>query len=265
MNLNIVFAVLIFSLIVTFSSNYSYASSESILITSSTKMNDVVFDGTWTFPEEWKFTSFDQFNFKDNNVVVLRSAHQDDFIYLYIEAVNDTTLDKGIDKATICIDGKNNKNKISDYDDYCFSATLGKKQGIIFQGGSINAITGNFQKIVNPENFIAISNISNEKNRYSVIPHPTYEFKIPIEIIQRSDNYGFFISVYDGNSNTFYTWPNESSRETFFKIPSPSTWGNIISPDKSIPELSMPLTILLFSILTIIIIQFKTQIIFRYY
>lgn len=225
--------MLLFSVILI-SINYSYAFSETILITSSNLLNDAIFDGTWTFEKEWKFSSFNEYRFNDHMKFVLRSAHQDEYLYFYIDAVNDHTIDKGLDKATICIDGNNNKNIISDLDDFCFSTTLGNKQGVVFQGGSINGVTGNFQKISNHENFLGISDVSNEKNRYSKILHPTYEFKIPIDMIQRSDNYGFFISVYDDSSNIFYTWPNESMRESFFKIPPPNLWGDVISPDKSI-------------------------------
>lgn len=226
-------------------------------------MDKVIFDGKWTFKTEWKPTSLNDFVYDDGMRIILRSAHHDDFMYFYVDALNDFTLNKGMDKATICIDGQNNKNKISDDNDFCFSSTLDNKQGIVFQGGSVNAITGNFKKILNPENFIGISSISDENNRYSQVPHTSYEFKIPIDIIQRSDNYGFYLSVYDSNSHSFYTWPEESKRENFFKIPSPEQWGDIISPDKSLPELNFPFVVLMISIFTIIIIQSKVQILIK--
>jgi len=226
-------------------------------------MDQVIFDGKWTFPTEWKSSSENKYSYDDGMKIILRSAHQDDFLYFFVDVVNDLTLNKGMDKATICIDGENNKNKIADDNDLCFSTTLGNKQGIVFQGGSINAITGNFQKISNPEKFIGLSSSSDDNDRYSKTPHPSYEFKIPIDLIQRSDNYGFYLSVYDANSQTFYTWPYESQRENLLKIPSPSNWGDIISPDKSLPELNFPMIVLMISILTIIIVQFKTQILIK--
>jgi len=257
----LIFFVLTISLL--FTSNHAFSSGiEPILITSSNSLDKVIFDGKWTFPTEWKYSSLNEFTYDGMNII-LRSAHQDNFIYFYVDALSDFTFNKGSDKATICIDGKNNKNIIADEDDFCFSATLGNKQGIIFQGNSINTITGNFQKISNHENFIGLGNISDENNRYSKKPHLSYEFRIPIDIIQRSDNYGFHLSVYDADSNVFYTWPYESQREIFFKIPSPNSWGDILSPDKSLPELNLPLIILMISILIIIAVQSKTSILIK--
>jgi len=264
MNLKIIFSILIISTVLLFPSKISLASvDEPILITTSANMEQVIFDGKWTFFSEWKSSSLNNFSYDDGMKIILRSAHHGDFMYFFVDALSDFTLDKGMDKATICIDGENNKNKISDDNDFCFSSTLGNNQGIVFQGGSINAITGNFQKISNPENFIGLSSISDENNRYSQIPHTSYEFKIPIELIQRSDNYGFYLSVYDAGSNTFYSWPEDSPRKNFLKIPSPNNWGEIVSPDKSLPELNLPMAVLVISILSVIIVQFKTKILFK--
>ena len=219
-------------------------------------MDKIIFDGKWTFPIEWKDSSLNEF-LNDGNKIFLRSAHQENFIYFYVDVLSDQTLNEGSDKAIICIDGQNDKNKITDSNDFCFSSTLGNKQGVVSQGGSINSTTGNFQNILTPENFIGVGNVSDEYNRYSKVPHVSYEFKIPIDLIQRSDNYGFYLSVYDADSNDYFTWPYETQRENFSKIPSSDSWGNLISPDKSSPELNLPLIVLMISILTIIIIQSK--------
>jgi len=252
-----IFSIILFTLL--FSSENVFAlDEEPILITSSLQMEKVIFDGKWTFTGEWKSSSLNEFA-NDGMKIILRSAHQDDFIYFYVDVLSDQTFNKGSDKATICIDGNNNKNMISDHNDFCFSSTLGNKQGVVFQGGSINAITGNFQKIPNPENFIGLGNISDENNRYTKEPHVSHEFKIPIDFIQRSDNYGFFLSVYDADSHDYFTWPYESLRENFFKIPSPNNWGDLISPDKSLPELNLPSIILMISIFAIIIVQFRAS------
>jgi len=237
-----------------------FASSvEPILITVSPSMDKVIVDGKWTSPLEWKASSLDEFSYDDKMKIILRSAHMDNYIYFYVDVLHDFSVNKGMDKATICIDGENNKNIIPDDNDFCFSSTLGNKQGVVFQGGSINGITGNFQKISNPENFIGLSSMSDENNRYSKIPHVGYEFKIPIDLIHRSDNYGFYLTVYDGDSQKFYTWPKESLRENFFGIPSPQNWGDIISPDKSLPELNLPLIVFMISIFTIILLPLKSK------
>ena len=238
----------------------AFAATEPILITISPDMEKVIFDGKWTFYTEWKPSSLSTISFDDKQIV-LRTAHYKNFIYVFVDSISDYTLDKGMDKATICFDGQNNKNHLSDKNDFCFSSTLGHKQGIVFQGGSANGLSENFQKIINPDNFIAISSVSDENDRYTEIPHPSYEFKIPIDLIKRSDNYGFYLSVYDASSDTFYSFPKETIRENTLKIPSPSQWGDIISPDKSLPEFHLPLLIFTIMILTLVLIQAKIPII----
>lgn len=258
MFMKLLFIFLIFGLLVPITSSFA-SDNESILITISSDMEEVIFDGKWTFFSEWKQTSLNTFSYDDGSKIILRSAHYGEFLFFYIDAFNDFTFNKGMDKATICIDGQNEKSLHSDKNDFCFSSTLGNKQGVVFQGGSLNGNTGNFEKIPNPENFIGVGSMSDNNNRYSKIPHASYEFKIPIEILQRSDNYGFYLSVFDANSHSFNTWPNDSLRKSFFKIPSPQTWGDIISPDKSIPELPTPLLVLVISIISIIFLSFKTK------
>lgn len=229
-------------------------SEEPILITSSPQMNQVIFDGKWTNPPEWKASSWNKFSYDDGMVIHLRTAHYEDFIYVFVDPVNDHYLNKGVDYATVCLDGQNNKSEIPDKDDFCFRVSLGQNEGGVFQGGLPIGLNANFQKITSPEGFVGISSVSDENDRYTKIPHPSYEFRIPIELIERSSSYGFYLSVYDGNSKTFYTWPKESHRESLFKVPSPSEWGDIVSPDKSMPEFEWPFLALLPAFLFVIIL-----------
>jgi len=259
MMLYLVFIFLIIISLISFE-NIHAEKTEPISITISPSMQDVIFDGKWTNYFEWKQSSENQLSYDDSMIIHLRTAHYGDFIYVFVDPINDLTLDKGKDKSTICFDGKNNKSMISDKNDFCFSISLGSKQGVVFQGNSIDGLKGNFQKISTPVDFIAVSDISDKNDRYTATPHPSYEFKIPIKLIERSDNYGFFLSVYDANSQKFYTWPKESIRESFFKIPSPNSWGDLISPDKSLPEFHFPILILFVFFTTIIIIQYKSKI-----
>jgi hypothetical protein len=239
--------ILIFSL----SIENTFAISEPILITKSSSMEHVIFDGKWTNYSEWKQSSHNPYTFGDGEIIIhLRTAHFENYIYVFVDPVNDLTLDEKMDEATICFDGKNNKSKIPDKDDYCFSVSLGQKQGILKQGLE----NKNFN-ILDTEDFIAISSVSDENDRYTTTPHPSYEFKIPIELLERSDNYGFYLSVYDASLDKFYSWPENSSG-----ITSPSTWGNIVSPDKSLPELNLPILIFAILIFTIIIVQSKVRI-----
>lgn len=232
-----------------------YASTDPILITYSSSIQNVVFDGKWTNQIEWKASSDNMFSYDNNEIVIhLRTAHHENFIYVFVDPITDHTLDYKIDKSIICLDGKNNKNMIPDKDDYCFSVLLGEKQGTIQQG-----LDNSKYQFTNDSEFIAISSVSDENDRYTKIPHPSYEFKIPIELLNRSDNYGFYLSVYDASLDKYYSWPKNSTQQNSSDIPLPSQWGNIVSPDKSLPELNLPILIFTVSIFTIILIQLKIK------
>lgn len=247
------------SFAIIFPLDHVYAISEPILITQSTSMENIIFDGKWTNYLEWKQSSQNTFVYDNNIKIHLRTAHYENFVYVFVDPIHDYTLDKGSDKATICFDGKNEKNSIPDKNDFCFAVALGQNQGRIFQGDSISKLDGNFKRISNIDGFVAISNVSDENDRYTKTPHPSYEFKIPIQIIERSNNYGFYMSVYDASSNTSYSWPKESQRENIFHIPSPENWGDIISPDKSIPEFNTPFMIFILLVSMTIIVQIKAK------
>jgi len=252
-------------LIILVSLPNAFATSEPILITISPNMEYVIFDGKWTNFSEWKQSSHNPYSFDDGAMVIhLRTAHFGDYIYVFVDPVNDLTLDEKMDKVTVCLDGKNNKSEIHDINDFCFSVLLGNDQGSIFQGNSLDESIS-MNKISNPDDFIAISSVSDENDRYTKTPHPSYEFKIPIQLLERSDNYGFYLSVYDASLDKFYSWPENSTRDNSSDIPSPSKWGDIISPDKSLPELSLPILVFTILIFTIILVQSKARMgIFRW-
>ena len=205
--------------------------AEPIMITYS-DMHEVIFDGKWTFTEEWKHTSWDG---------GIRSAHDGKFIYMFADVVSDTDFEKGKDTAMICFDSNNTKSMIADKNDYCFQSILGTNEGFTYQGGSQMDSTGNFKKIANPPGFISVSGISDQNDRYSDVPHAGYEFKIPIDFIGRSDVYGFYYVIYESHSNKFYTWPSNITQNSQFPIPAPNNWGTLISPDKSLPEFQFPM------------------------
>ena len=217
---------------------------KSILITKSNTMEEVNFDGKWTFYSEWKQTSWNPIKSDENIVFHLRSAHQGDFIYVLIDVVSDTNANIGYDKATVCIDSKNNKSEFFDNDDYCFiveleernfiDTLLNKQDNFVIQGDSKSKSFEELEKIKVNE-FVGIGTMSDKEDKYSTIPHASYEFKIPIELIGRSDNYGFYVSMFDAYSNVVYSWPEDIKLESF-DIPSSSLWGNLISPDKSLLE-----------------------------
>jgi len=232
--------------------NDVYALSEPILISISSPMKDVVFDGKWTSFTEWKPTSL-SYIVNDDKQSILRTAHFENYVYIFIDSVDDFTLDFKQDAAIVCFEKNDN---ITDHNTFCFLSHLGNDQGIVLQENSTKITPIVFQEIQTPKNFIAISTVSDENDRYTKIPHPSFEFKIPTDLIGRSDNYRFFVSVYDHSSNIFFTYP-EMEQNNIMNIPSSQLWGNLISPDKSLPELHYPIMIFVVMILSLIILQSK--------
>ena len=245
----ILFSVILFLPLV----GIAQASSEAVLITHSPTMERAIFDGKWTNYVEWKNTSWNEMRF-EGEIIQLRSAHFENFIYVFIDAVSDNSIDMGKDKATICFDTRNNKAENFDDDDYCFSVSLGENEGTTLQGDFEAKNEDNLQKIDNPDGLIAISTISDENDPYSNIPHTGYEFKIPTDLVGRSNSYGFYVHVFDYSTNRTFTWPTSLDNENNSLHP-PSEWGELISPDNSLPEFELPLAIILPAIIAIVFIS----------
>jgi len=231
---------------------------DPILISISSNLDQVIFDGKWTDSNEWKKSSYNQLNFDDGYRIHLRTAHQENFIYIQINFESDIIINKGIDSAIVCFDTKNDKTVIPQSDDYCFSTSLDRKQSFTYQGNNISIINEYFTKIPNDKNFVAVGTASDIHDRYSKTPHASYEFKIPLDVLGRSDNYGFYIAVFDGYSQNLYSWPYDIQKQNLTSIPSPSLWGDLVSPDKSLPEFnfSILLSFLIPLTITLIITRF---------
>lgn len=220
---------------------------KNILITKSNSMEEVNFDGKWTFYNEWKQSSWNPIKSGENIVFHLRTAHQENYIYILIDVISDTNADIGSDKATVCIDSKNSKSEFFDNDNYCFivqleernfiDVLLNKQDNFVIQG---NLQSKSFEELekIKVKDFVGIGAMSDKEDKYSQIPHASYEFKIPIELLGRSDSYGFYVNVFDASSNVVYSWPEDIKLESF-DIPSSLLWGNLISPDKSLLENSV--------------------------
>lgn len=221
--------------------------AESVIITKSDFMKNVIFDGKWTYFYEWKRSSLTEPTYHDGTNIKLRTAHQDNFIYVFIDNLSDTSIDKGADSATICLDTKDNKSLKPDSDDYCFVAVL-DGNSFVLQGNSLLGANSNFKKIINPPGFIGISSVSDINDRYTDVPHTSYEFKIPTDLVGRSDMYGFYVGVYDFHSNKIYSWPENITVDSILKIPSPNKWGDLVSLDKSLPEFQWPILALVSSL-----------------
>ena len=243
---------------------------KDILITKSSSMEEINFDGKWTFYKEWKQTSWNPIKSDENIVFHLRTAHQGNFIYILIDNISDTNTNIGLDKATVCIDSKNNKSEFFDNDDYCFivqleernfiDTLLNKQDNFVIQGDSQLKSFKELEKIKIKE-FVGVGTMSDKEDKYSSIPHASYEFKIPTELVGRSDNYGFYVNVFDASSNVVYSWPEDIKLESF-DIPDPSLWGNLISPDKSLLENSENESGDFFVILLVIVLGISTVIFF---
>lgn len=225
---------------------------EPIPITISHTMNKVNFDGKWSFEFEWKASSLNTYSYENGErTIILRSAHQGDFVYVLLDAISDETIDVSLDKAMICFDTKNNKSVTADSDDFCFMAKLGGNMGITYQGDDALG-TGTFKEIQNYDGFIAVGAQSDENDRYSGVPHATYEFKIPTDLIGRSSVYGFSFATYDDNTKKFYTYPADIITNDGFS--SPAEWGEIYSPDKSLPEFYVAPLVMVLSVASVIFI-----------
>lgn len=235
--------VLIICIILVGSIGTSFA--EPVMITRSYTMDKANFDGKWSFLTEWKMSSLNTLSYDDGTIIQLRTAHQENYIYVFIDVVTKNLYNKGSDRAIVCFDKNDIKIVAPNENDYCFVVSLDQKSGIVLQGGSPLSITSGFKKIPNSDGFIGVSSISDENDRYSTIPHPSYEFRIPTDLVGRSDNYGFYVGVYDTYSNKVYSWPQDVSVYNSFEIPSPKNWGQMISPDKSLPEFQWPMLVFL--------------------
>ncbi len=232
------------------------AYAQSIPITLSDRMDQVIFDGKWSFTLEWKWSSLDKIQDESNmDLVYIRTAHQDDFIYVMLNVESDKTIDYNQDEAVLCFEAKNESiNPENNY--YCFVIKLGSDKPVTLQGSS--TLEG-FKVVENHSDLIAVAAASDENDRYSKIPHTTYEFRIPIELVKRTDQYGFLVKVFDFTNSKTYTWPSEINLESHSEIPSPEKWGIIYSPDKSLPEYELPILVLILGTLGIILVSLKNK------
>jgi len=230
------------------------AYAQSIPITKSSGMEKVVFDGKWTFATEWKMSSKNTIQTESNNIYI-RTAHLDNFIYVMFDVIADKTIDNNQDNAIVCFDAKNNQSMHPDNNDFCFSIKLGSNNAVTLQG---TGISEGFKVVENHPDLIAVGASSDENDRYSQVPHASYEFRIPIELLERTDHYGFYVQVFDFTESITYTWPSEINLENS-DIPSPDKWGLIYSPDKSLPEYDLPIVVLLLGTFSIILFSWKNK------
>lgn len=238
--------VLSFLFVIVFDQGFS--ESENIMITKSNVMSDVIIDGKWSFNNstttEWKMSSTNKVKYDDGSTIVLRSAHQGEYVYFLIDFITDLTIDK-MDRAIVCFDTLNDKSLKPNADDYCFMVVQGKNLVHTFQGGSDFATQKYFTKVSNHENLEVVGGISGKFDRYNKMDHSSYEFKIPTDVIGRNNVYGFYFEVFDYSNEKSYLWPENILHGVDVKLQSPSMWGEMISPDKTLAEFSFSLLLII--------------------
>lgn len=239
--------ILVFLIFIFSSSSYSFAQeSELIPITFSGTMEKIKFDGRWSFEREWKASTLSEISYNDTGII-LRSAHQNEFIYVLVDSITEPSLDNLQDNAMICFASKSKME--SHNDDYCFVAILGKSTGITLKNSDLG-----LEQIPSHAQLIAIGNSSDINDRYTGMPHPSYEFRIPVDLFGRSDRYGFFLSIYDANKTKFYNWPTNLTRTDVSSVPDSSYWGEIYSPDKSLPEFYVSSLVLVPALILVVVL-----------
>ena len=249
------FFILIGILILSFQT-FSTIFAQETSITISGSMQNIIFDGKWTFEQEWKQSALEKIE-ASHSVIYIRTAHQDDFIYVMLDVINDKQPSQD-DIGIVCFRNLEN-NTIDMSDGYCFQTNLINTKA---KTTKWQASSQSFVEVENPEGLVFVGGVSDQNDRYSKTPHPSYEFKIPVEFFGRYDRYGFFVGVYDSEKHSSYTWPENINVDLSSELPSTSTWGMIISPDKSLPEYPVPILVLFVTIMIVILLSLKNGILF---
>jgi hypothetical protein len=221
---------------------------ESILITEANSIQEI--DGKWGFVNEWKESAYTGLSYDNGEKLVLRTLHDRNYIYVLVDHLGDTHPNKGEDRAIVCL---NSKNENPEKDNYCFIVTLGRKNSIVLQESTSFTINSKFKRIFKTE-FEGMGGVT-VADRYSTIPHVTYEFKIPVELVGKSNEYQFYVAAYEAQRNYILTWPKNIILKNNFDIPLSSNWGTMISPDSSLPEFPLSLSVLIIPMVMIIVIS----------
>lgn len=208
---------------------------EEIFITKSTDDQLPMIDGMWSYEKEWARTSEAILNYESEVRLILRTVHDRQNIYIMLDMVTDIVKDPQKDHAVVCFDTMKNGGNMPDKDDYCFIAMYGSDSFVTYTGGG-SATDNHLAKVNNPKGVEVKAAVSGEFDRYSKRPHLSYEFKIPVETLTRSNSYGFYFAVFDASENAVYSWPQVSFEGNYPYVLPPNQWGKLVSPDDSLPE-----------------------------
>jgi hypothetical protein len=218
-------------------------------------VDSIIWDGKWSYLQEWKPMSEDILQYNDGNELAVKTGHDRENLYVFLDFVTEHQFSKFSDYGVVCAVANKTTESYPQKDDYCFLGHLGSHNPLTLQGGGYLAITNHFIKIENDPDLIAVGGISDDHDRYSPIPHASYEFRIPIKVIGRSDIYGFYVAVYNSHDGLSYSWPQNITNSSFPTVPPPSSWGQLISPDKSLPEFPLPTLMMVSSMILVIYVS----------
>ena len=104
--------ILLLSLLILLSTNPAFGQELPIVFT--TNLDDVVFDGIWSYETEWKPGSVTKVKTENSNFVI-KYAHDYENLLIFISVLSDSTPSKISDKAIICIDSKNDGGNFKNY------------------------------------------------------------------------------------------------------------------------------------------------------
>jgi len=220
-------------------------------------MKEVLFDGKWSFDREWKPTSLTLIS-TDSGPIYIRSAHWENDIYVLVDVLADFT-PTSEDFVVLCIYPEFNTNSTNFPESFCFTTFLNSESFSVLKW---NDDAKSFVETHYHDNLIALGKTSDENDRYDKKPHPTYEFKIPLDPIGRYDSYGFFVGVYDSEKSTSFSSQEDLELDLTVELPSPDSWGEIFSPDKSLPEYPIPILVLGATVMAVILLSLKNRVLF---
>ncbi len=232
--------VIVLIMIVIIYPHFAFAQPQ-IFTTLRGGTDSIVWDGKWSYLQEWKPMTENILTFTDGNELSVKTGHDRQNLYVFLDFISEEQFKKKSDYGIVCVTANKTMESNLQKDDYCFLAALGSYNPLTFQGGGDLAATNHLVKIQNDPNLIAVGGISDEHDRYGGPPHTSYEFKIPIKAIGSSDVYNFYAAAYDAKTNKVYSWPQNVTSNEFPAIPSPAQWGELISPDKTLPEFPWPI------------------------
>ena len=85
-----------FVILLVITSSFPIVYAQTIPITISSRMSNVIFDGKWSFMQEWKESSLTQID-SNSGPIYIRTAHWQNYVYVMIDAASITSFEKNSD------------------------------------------------------------------------------------------------------------------------------------------------------------------------